>query len=88
MECCCTQLSLVEARATHVRALTMNATHTPEASLAHAKIYFIVYLWQGVAVGPNLECSKLKNDVKYECTSNSHTMKCQPEHTNRSHKDR
>ena len=61
MECCCTQLSLVEARATRVRALTMN---TPEASLAHAKIYFIVYLWQGVAVGLNVECSKLKNDVK------------------------
>ena len=35
------QLSLVEARATYVRALTMNAQHTPEASLTHARIYFL-----------------------------------------------
>ena len=53
------QLGLVEARVTHVRA-----NNEPEASLAHAKIYFLVYLWQGVAVGLNVECSKLKNDVK------------------------
>ena len=57
------QLSLVEARATHVHALTMDP-HTPEASLAHAKIYFLVYLWQGFAVGLNVECPKLKNGVK------------------------
>ena len=52
------QLSLVEARDTHVRA---NNEHTPEASLAHANIFF---LWQGVAVDLNVKCSKLKNDVK------------------------
>ena len=58
------QLSLVEARATHVRAFNNEHTHTPEASLAHAKIYFLVNLWRGVAVGLNVECSKLNNGVK------------------------
>ena len=31
-------------------------------SLAHAKIYFLVNLWQGVAVGLNVKCSKLDDD--------------------------
>ena len=55
------QLGLVEARVTHVRAKqwTMN---TPEARLAHAEIYFLVNLWQGVAVGLNVKCSKLDDD--------------------------
>ena len=44
------QLSLVEARGTHVRVNNEPST-PPEASLAHAKIYFIVYLWQGIANG-------------------------------------
>ena len=34
------QLSLVEARVTHVRANNEHST-PPEASLAHAKIYFL-----------------------------------------------
>ena len=41
-----------------------NEQITPEARLAHAKIYFLVNLWQGVAVGLNVECSKLDNGVK------------------------
>ena len=36
--------------------------NTPEARLAHAKIYFLVNLWQGVAVGLNVKCSKLDDD--------------------------
>ena len=57
------QLSLVEARVTHVRANNEHST-PPEASLAHAKIYFIVYLWRGIANGPNVECSKLNDSER------------------------
>ena len=57
------QLSLVEARVTHVRANNKHST-PPEASLAHAKIYFLVYLWQGVADGLNVKCSKLNESER------------------------
>ena len=57
------QLSLVEARVTHVRVNNEPST-PPDASLAHAKIYFIVYLWQGIANCLNVECSKLYDSEK------------------------
>ena len=57
------QLSLVEARVTHVRVNNEPST-PPEASLAHAKIYFLVNLWQGNANGLNVKCSKLNNGEK------------------------
>ena len=49
---------LVEVRYTHMRDSTHHYT-THYASLLHGTYYFLVYLWQGVAVG--LECSKLIN---------------------------
>ena len=57
------QLSIVEAHVTHVRANNEHST-PPKASLAHAKIYFLVYLWQGIANGLNGKCSKLYEDEK------------------------
>ena len=57
------QLSLVEARVKHVRVNNEPST-PPEASLAHAKIYFLVYLWQGIANGLNVKYSKLYEDEK------------------------
>ena len=57
------QLSLVEARVTHVRANNEHST-PPEASLAHAKIYFLVNLWRGIANGLNVECSKLDDSER------------------------
>ena len=49
---------LVEVRYTHVRD---NIEHyTSMKQVYHmSNIIFIVYLWQGVAVGLNVECSKL-----------------------------
>ena len=57
------QLSLLEARVTHVRVKNEPST-PPKASLVHAKIYFLVYLWQGIANGLNVKCSKLYEDEK------------------------
>ena len=57
------QLSLVEARVTHMRANNEHST-PPEASLAHAKIYFLVYIWRGIANGLNVECSKLDDSER------------------------
>ena len=57
-------LSLVEARVTHVRANNEHST-PPEASLAHAKIYFLVYLWRGIANGLNVERSKLDDSERW-----------------------
>ena len=54
------QLSLVEPRVTHMRVNNELST-PPEASLAHAKIYFIVNLWQGNASDLNVKCSELNN---------------------------
>ena len=57
------QLSPVKARVTHVRANNEHSTPL-EASLAHAKIYFLVNLWQGNASGLSVKCSKLNNCEK------------------------
>ena len=57
------QLSLVEACVTHVRANNEHST-PPGASPAHAKIYFLVYLWRGIANGLNVECSKLDDSER------------------------
>ena len=57
------QLSLVEARVTHVRVNNEPST-PPEASLAHAKIYFLVNLWRGIAKALNVKCSKLNDGEK------------------------
>ena len=57
------QLSLVEARVTHVSANNEHGT-PPEASLAHAKIYFLINLWRGIAKALNVKCSKLNDGEK------------------------
>ena len=53
----------VEARVTHGRANNEHST-PPEASLAHANIYFLVNLWRGIANVLNVEYSKLDDNER------------------------
>ena len=76
-----THLSLIEARVTHVRANNEHST-PPEASLAHAKIYFLVNLWRGIAKALNVKCSKL-NDSEKGMHEGFIQKQCQPERANK-----
>ena len=49
---------LVEAHYTRVRDNNEHCTSTKQLLV---KYYFILYLWQGVAVGLNVECLKIMN---------------------------
>ena len=60
MKCLHMDHNLVEVRYTHVRDSIYHCT-THYARILHGKYYFIAYLWQGVAVGLSVECSKLMN---------------------------